>query len=266
LKILRRFLPALFLVATLLFCVFRFDLIEALLAPVLRRKQVFTDRESLAVLTLQHVLLVTATSVPAFVAAFTLALASARSRSPQVREILLNMAAIGETVPTVALIALLVPGFGYGFLPVAVALFLYGLLPVFRNTLTGIESTPAYLVDAAAGCGMTETQALLRVRLPYAAPMVIQGIRISFVVNIAAATIGAAVGAGGLGAPIVSGIRSFDSVLILKGSIPVALMALFVDSSLRALERILQENRSVTKLRGKPESRLPHASSESISG
>ncbi len=242
-KILRRSLPALFLAAGFLLCVLRFDLIEALLEPILRRKQIFTDRESLAVLALQHVILVAATTGPAFVAAFALALASARSRSPQVREIFLKIAAVGETAPTVALIALLVPSLGYGFPPVAAALFLYGLLPVFRNTLTGLESTPAYLADAAAGCGMTDTQTLLRIRLPYALPLVIQGLRVSLVVNIAAATIGAAVGAGGLGAPIVSGIRSFDSILILKGSLPVALLALFVDSILRALEREIEGKR-----------------------
>jgi len=243
LKNLRRILPSLFLAAAFLFCILRFDLIEALLAPVLRRKQIFTDRESLVDLALQHVLLVAATSGPAVIAAFMLALASARAQSSRVREVFLKLASIGETIPTVALIALLVPAFGYGFPPVAAALFLYGLLPVFRNTLTGIEGTPAHLVDAASGCGMTAMQSLLRVRLPYAAPLILQGIRVSLVVNIAAATIGAAVGAGGLGSPIVSGLRSFDSVLILKGSLPVALMALFVDSALRSLERVLEEQR-----------------------
>ncbi len=243
-KTFRRALPALLLGVGFLACVFRFDLIEAFLAPILRRKQVFADRESLAVLAGRHLALVAATSVPAFLTAFSLALGATRSRSTQVREILLKLASIGETVPTAALIALLVPALGYGFPPVASALFLYGLLPVFRNTLTGLESTPAQLVDAAAGCGMTATQALFRVRLPYAAPLVIQGIRVSLVVNIAAATIGAAVGAGGLGAPIVAGIRSFDSILILKGSLPVALLALFVDSGLRALERGIEAKRS----------------------
>lgn len=218
-------------------------MIEAFLAPFLRRKQIFTDRESLSALALEHVLLVAATSIPAFITAFFLALASERSKKPQVREIFLKIAALGETAPTIALIALLVPILGYGFPPVATALFLYGLLPVFRNTLTGFESTPQRLSDAAAGCGMTETQTLFRVRLPYALPLIIQGIRVSLVVNIAAATIGAAVGAGGLGAPIVSGIRSFDSILILKGSLPVALLALFVDLSLRALERWIEEER-----------------------
>ena len=241
---LKRALPALLLAAGFLLCVFRFDLVEALLAPVVRRKQVFTDRESLPALALQHLLLVVATGVPAFLAAFSLALVSSRARSPQTRDILLKLASLGETIPTVALMALLVPGLGYGFPPVAAALFLYSLLPVFRNTLTGLESTPAHLTDAAAGCGMTETQTLFRVRLPYAAPLVIQGIRVSFVVNIAAATIGAAVGAGGLGAPIVSGLRSFDPILILKGSLPVALLALFVDSGLRTVERTMQEKRA----------------------
>lgn len=243
-EIFRRTLPALLLAVFFLLCVLRFDLIEAILTPILRRKQIFTERESLAVLALQHILLVFATSVPAVITAFSLALESSLSRSSLLRDFFLKIATLGETAPTVTLIALLVPIFGYGFLPVSIALFLYGLLPVFRSTITGLESTPLHLIDAAQGCGMTEKQTLLRIRLPFAAPMIIQGIRISLVVNIAAATIGATVGAGGLGTPIVSGIRSFDSILILKGSLPVALMALFVDSILRALESFLEDHKA----------------------
>jgi len=244
-KRIARWLPALLLGGAFVACLFRFDLVETLLAPLARRKAVFAERESLVVLAGQHLFLVATTSIPAFAAAFALALATAGAGSAAARALLLDAAAIGETVPTVALMALLVPGLGYGFPPVAAALFLYGLLPVFRNTLSGIQSTPRAIVDAAAGCGMTESQALWRVRLPWAWPLVIQGIRVSLVINLAAATVGAVVGAGGFGSLIVSGIRSFDPILILKGSLPVALLALCVDSALRAVERLLDERRGI---------------------
>jgi osmoprotectant transport system permease protein len=223
--------------------VLRFDLFEALLSPIVTRKAIFTERESLAVLAGQHLLLVAATSIPAFIAAFLSAMAMSRIATASTRSFFLHVSSLGETVPTVALMALLVPTLGYGFAPVASALFLYGLLPVFRNTLTGVDATPCGIVEAAEGCGMTEAQILWRIRLPWALPLVIQGVRISLVINIAAATVGAVAGAGGLGSVILSGLRSFDSLMILKGSVPVALLALCADSALRVVERDMDKSR-----------------------
>lgn len=240
---LRRLAPPLLPAAAFLVCVLRFDLVEALLFPLVRAKALFVERESLAALAAEHAALVAATSLPAVLLAFVLALAAARSRTAYFREALQKAAALGETIPTAALMALLVPRLGYGFPPVAAALFLYGLLPAFRSTLTGLQNAPGGLADAAYGCGMTERQVFFLVRLPWALPLVLQGVRVSLTVNIAAATLGATVGAGGLGAPIVSGIRSFDPVLILKGALPVAFMALTVDAALRSAERGIAEKR-----------------------
>jgi len=222
--------------------ILRFDLFEALLSPLVTRKSIFTERESLAVLAGQHLFLVAVTSIPAFFAAFLAAMAMSRTASATTRSFFLHVSSLGETIPTVALMALLVPALGYGFAPVAAALFLYGLLPVFRNTLSGVDATPCGIVEAAQGCGMTEAQILWRIRLPLALPLVIQGVRISLVINIAAATVGAVAGAGGLGSVILSGIRSFDSLMILKGSIPVALLALCADSALRVVERMVDKS------------------------
>ncbi|HRY72064.1 MAG TPA: ABC transporter permease [Spirochaetia bacterium] len=235
----RRWSPPLALALLFAFAAFRFPLVEAALEPVLRRKSVFVQREALGVLALQHLALVALTSGPSFLLAFPLALLAARGRARNLRGLLVGAASFAETLPTVALMALLVPSLGYGFAPVAIALFLYGLLPVFRNSLSGLESTPPELVDAGLGAGMTEGELLFKVRLPHAAPLVVQGLRVSLVVNIAAATVGAAVGAGGLGVPIVSGLRAFDPLLILSGSLPVAFLALFADSALRAVEETI---------------------------
>jgi len=223
--------------ALFLASVFWFPLIEELLSPIMRRKAVFVERDPLWLLAAEHLILVLATSLASGLAAFGLALLVSLRRLEHLRELLLSAASIVETIPTVAVMALLIPLTGYGFVPVAIALFLYSLLPVLRNTVTGIFSTSPDLLDSAVGAGMDDRQILWRVRLPLAFPLIVQGIRVSVVINISAATIGAVVGAGGLGIPIVSGLRSFDSLLILQGSLPVAFLALFADSALRAAER-----------------------------
>ncbi|MBN1519327.1 MAG: ABC transporter permease [Spirochaetales bacterium] len=237
-RLLRAVAPAALLAGLFFFTVFRFDDIAALIEPLAPGKRLFVERESLPVLACQHAALAFGTSLAAFLVAFPLGLFTAVAASGGLTGAIDKFAALGETFPTVALMALLVPALGYGTPPVALALGLYGILPVVRNTVAGIRSVSADSIDAARGLGMTDTQILLKVRLPLAAPLIIQGLRISLVVNIAAATVGAAVGAGGLGVPIVSGIRSFDTLLILKGSLPVALMALASDSALKALAAI----------------------------
>ena len=242
-RILRLSARPLALALVLAWTVFRFEDLARILAPIAPGKRLFVERQSLPALAAQHLALCAATSLAAFAIAFPLGLLASRGSSRHLREALDGTAAFGETFPTAALIALLVPALGYGTAPVALALALYGILPILRNTLAGLGSTPPEVLDAARGMGMTEGQALLRIRLPLALPLVLQGLRVSLISNIAAATIGAAVGAGGLGVPIVSGIRSFDTLLILKGSIPVALLALTADAALRAIEESLAGQR-----------------------
>ncbi len=218
------------------FIIFFFPLIESLLQPLISRKTIYTQRDPLWLLALEHLALASATSLLSAFIAFGSALLLSRSRFTSMRSLVMSASSVVETLPTVAVMALLIPLTGYGFVPVAIALFFYGLLPVFRNTVEGLLSISPELVDSAVGLGMDEKQILKRLRLPLAMPLVLQGLRISLLINISAATIGAAVGAGGLGIPIVSGLRSFDPVLILQGSLPVACLALFVDSALRRLE------------------------------
>ena len=227
--------PLIFL-ALFVFIIFFFPLIESLLQPLISRKTIYTQRDPLWQLALEHLALASATSLLSAFIAFGSALLLSTSRFASLRSLVMSASSVVETFPTVAVMALLIPLTGYGFVPVAIALFFYGLLPVFRNTVEGLLSISPELVDSAVGLGMDERQILKRLRLPLAMPLVLQGLRISLLINISAATIGAAVGAGGLGIPIVSGLRSFDPVLILQGSLPVACLALFVDSALRRME------------------------------
>jgi osmoprotectant transport system permease protein len=232
----RRWAEPLIFLALFVFVLFFFPAVENLLKPLISRKTLYTQRDPLWLLALEHVVLASATSLFSALIAFASAVLLSKDRFASLRALFMSASSIIETFPTVAVMALLIPLTGYGFVPVAIALFFYGLLPVFRNTVEGLLSISPELVDSALGLGMDERQILKKLRLPLAMPLVLQGLRISLLINISAATIGAAVGAGGLGIPIVSGLRSFDPILILQGSLPVACLALFVDSSLRRLE------------------------------
>ena len=139
------------------------------------------------------------------------------------------LASMGQTFPPVAVLAIAVPAVGFGFKPTIIALFLYGLLPIVRNTITGIDSLPTDILEAASGMGMTPVQVLFSIELPLAMPVILAGIRISTVINIGTATLGATIGAGGLGKPIIAGLIGENPAFILEGAILVGLFAIIVD-------------------------------------
>ncbi len=210
--------------------------LPGILNPWLPEKGLLLSRTPLPVLALQHSGMVALSSTLAVFAGVLGGLAASHRAGRDYRPVLLSLTAIGETFPSAAVLALAVPAVGYGWKPTLLALLLYGILPVFRNTLTGLDRVSPAVAEAAAGMGMTEGQILLRVKLPQALPVILSGIRVSVIINVSAATLGATVGAGGLGVPILNGIRSFDTLLMLQGAIPVALLAIFLDSLFQTLE------------------------------
>lgn len=144
---------------------------------------------------------------------------------------------IGQTVPTLAILAIMVPILrGTGFWPAVIALVAYGLLPIVRNTVVGLESVPESTIDAAKGMGLTPTQILVQIELPIASRVILAGVRTSTIVNIGTATLGAFVGAGGLGFPIQSGISMINYPFVFLGALPAALLALLVDYVLGRVE------------------------------
>jgi len=159
---------------------------------------------------------------------------------PAARRWALGIAGIGQTIPSLALFGFLIPipfiG-GIGQHTAIVALVVYALLPILRNTVTGILGVDPILRDAAVAMGMTENQILRMVELPLAAPTIIAGVRIATVTTIGTATIAAAIGAGGLGVFIFRGIASIDKLQILAGAIPAALLAIGADAILGWLEK-----------------------------
>jgi osmoprotectant transport system permease protein len=151
-----------------------------------------------------------------------------------------KLAAIAQTFPPAAVLALSVPAFGFGISPTIAALFLYSVLPILRNTLGGVEAVSKDIVDVARGMGMSPAQVLWRVELPLALPIILAGMRTSVIVNVGTATIGATIGAGGLGAPIISGLVNQNPAFLLEGTLMVGLLALALDAGFAAVERTRQ--------------------------
>jgi osmoprotectant transport system permease protein len=162
---------------------------------------------------------------------------------PRLRAIALGIASVFQTIPSLALFGFLIPipfiG-GIGRQTAIVALVLYALLPILRNTYVGLTGIDPAILEAAEAMGMTTTQILLRVRLPLALSVILAGIRTATVITIGVATIAAAIGAGGLGTFIFRGVAMVSDSVILAGAIPAALMALFADLLLGLLERRLK--------------------------
>ncbi len=142
-----------------------------------------------------------------------------------------------QTIPSIALLAFMIPVLGIGVAPALVALFLYSLLPILRNTYQGVRDADPAAVGSARALGMTEGQLLRHVRVPLAAASIMAGIRVAAVLNVGTATLAAFIGAGGLGDPIVAGLTLSDTRMILSGAVPAALLAVVVDAGLGAVER-----------------------------
>jgi osmoprotectant transport system substrate-binding protein/osmoprotectant transport system permease protein len=159
------------------------------------------------------------------------------SRRPRVAAVGLATAGVLQTIPSIALLAFMLPFFGIGARSAIIALFLYGLLPILRNTITGLHGIDARITEVAMGLGMTSRQRLWHVELPLATPVILAGIRTSTVINIGTATLAAFIGAGGLGEPILTGLTVTDTNLVLSGALPAALLAMGVDAGLARVER-----------------------------
>lgn len=160
----------------------------------------------------------------------------ALTRAGKVADIIMNIVSILQTIPSLALLALMIPIFGVGQLPAIVALFLYSLLPILRNTYTGVAGVNPDLVDAGKGMGMTDWQLIRQVELPQSAPVIMAGIRLSTTYVIAWTTLASYIGAGGLGDFIFNGLNLYIPELIIGGTIPVTILALIADFGLRIVE------------------------------
>ena len=199
--------------------------------------RVLHPRASLFVLVGEHVLLVLYSSSLTVLIGVPLGIWVTRPGGRSFLPIVSDLTSFGQTFPPVAVLALAVPMLGFGLQPTVLALFLYGLLPVVRNTIAGIGTVSPDLVDAAHGMGMTRARTLVRVEIPIAASVILAGVRISVVINIGTAMIGAVIGAGGLGSPIIAGLVQDNLAYILEGAVPAAILSILVDQFLGNIER-----------------------------
>ncbi len=191
--------------------------------------------------TLDHLTLVVISMAFAIAIAVPLGMLIVQHR--HLRAIALGVASVFQTIPSLALFGFLIPipfiG-GIGRRTAIVALVLYALLPILRNTYVGLTGIDPAILEAAEAMGMTSTQVLLRVRLPLALSVILAGIRTATVITIGVATIAAAIGAGGLGTFIFRGVAMVNDSVILAGAVPAALLAIFADLLLGLLERRLK--------------------------
>jgi osmoprotectant transport system permease protein len=195
------------------------------------------DQGNLLSLALWHVVTVIAAAFASALVAVALGVFVTRPAGAQFLPLSRAMVNFGQTFPPVAVLAITVPLVGFGQVPTLIALFAYGLLPVFENTIAGLEGCPRATLDAADGMGMSPGQRLLAVELPLALPLILEGVRLSLVINVGTATIGSTVAAKGLGEVIIAGLLSNNTAFVLQGGLVTAMMAILLYDAMRLVER-----------------------------
>jgi osmoprotectant transport system permease protein len=196
-------------------------------------------RDSFAQLLLNHLLIVGAAALLSVGLGLAAGILATRTWGRDFLPLLGQVASIGQTFPPVAVLALAVPLLGFGSLPTIVALVLYGLLPVLRNTLAGLQGVPPTVLQAAQGMGMTPLQVLIEVELPLAAAVILAGIRTTVTVTIATAAIGSTIGASTLGDPVIAGLVNGNTAYVLQGALLIGLLAVSVDSGFERLQQLI---------------------------
>ncbi len=198
----------------------------------------WSQRRELGARTAEHLGLTVLALGLGMIVAVPLGLLLERRRSAA--EPVIRAVGLTQTIPSIALLAFMIPLFGVGLVPALAALWIYSVFPMLRNTYTGVRDAPPDAVAAATALGMTDAQVLRLVRLPLAVPVILAGVRTSAVLTVGTATLAAFIGAGGLGVPIVSGLQLADTTRILSGALPAAVLALVVDRGLAGVEHLLR--------------------------
>jgi len=187
----------------------------------------------------QHLTLVVISSVLTVAIGLALGIMVTRAEFREFLPLVSDIVNSGQTVPTLAIVAIMAPIIGFGFWPAIVALILYGLLPVVRNTIVGLEGVDPAMIDAARGMGMTPSQILWQIEVPNASRIILAGVRTSVVINVGTAALGAYVGSGGFGNPIASGLNQAIQPWVLLGAFSAALLAILLDYILGRVEYVM---------------------------
>ena len=197
------------------------------------------NQGSLLALTANHLLITFAATLAATLVAVGLAILVTRPFGVEFLSLSRSLANVGQTFPPVAVLALAVPVLGFGTEPTLFALFLYGLLPIFENALTGLSAVPSAVSEAARGMGLTPLQRLVQVELPLALPVILSGIRVAAVISLSTATIGSTVAAHTLGEIIIAGLTTNNTAFVLQGGLIVGMLAVLIHDGIAGIEKLL---------------------------
>ncbi|KAB8126217.1 ABC transporter permease [Gracilibacillus oryzae] len=193
--------------------------------------------ESILTYMWEHLVISFVVMLLSIVITIPLAIYMTKMKSERIKGMIFNIANVFQTIPTVALLAIMIPLMGIGFKPAVAALFLYALLPLLRNTYTGIQSIDPSIVEAAKGMGFSSFGRLMKVELPAALPYVMSGIRVTTVYIISWTTLAALIGAGGLGDLILAGIGYNDKQMIFTGTLLAIVIAMLLDLLFQTFEK-----------------------------
>jgi osmoprotectant transport system permease protein len=201
-------------------------------------------RASFFELTLAHCRLVAISSLTAAVIGVGLGIFVTRASGREFAPMVSAIAAVGQTFPPVAVLALAIPLLGYGAAPTLAALSVYAILPILEGAIAGFRGVPVAVRDSAQGIGFAPSDVLWRIDLPLALPFILAGLRNAVIINIGTATIGSSVGALSLGSPIIEGLSASNPAYVVQGAVVVALLAVVVDRGFEALEELLRRAQS----------------------
>src|SRR5699024_8450238 len=185
----------------------------------------------------EHIVISFTVTIISILFTIPLAIYMTKTKSNKIKNLIFNIGNVFQTIPTIALLAIMIPIFGIGFTPAIVALFLYSLLPLLRNTYAGMESIDDEIIEAAKGMGFNTFQRLFQVELPIALPYIMSGIRVTSVYIISWTTLAALIGAGGLGDLVLAGIGYNDKFMIFTGTILAIVIAIVLDLILGRIEK-----------------------------
>lgn len=202
--------------------------------------QIFEESDKFFTLLQQHIILVLISGALAILIALPLGIFITRPKFRKTEWLLVNIANLGQTIPSLAVLALAMGFLGIGLKAAIIALFVYSVLPILQNTIAGLDSVDEQTKDAARGMGLTSVQILWKIELPNAAYSIMAGVRTALVINIGTAALAYLIGGGGLGVWIFTGIQLFDNAYLISGAVPVTLLAVLVDYMMRGLQHLLE--------------------------
>lgn len=187
----------------------------------------------------QHLMIVLVSGLGAIIVAIPLGILLTRPKFRKGQWLFVNIANLGQTIPSLAILALAMGFLGIGIKPAIIALFLFSVLPILQNTIAGLDAVDKQTIDAAKGMGYTSTQILWKIELPQAALFIFAGIRTALVINVGTAALAYLIGGGGLGVWVFTGIQLFDNSFLLSGAIPITILAIVLDYVCKGLEFLM---------------------------